>query len=169
MTKHKRLSVLQIDAHADLRDSFEQTPYSHACVMRRALDLGADIVPVGVRAFSMEEHRFMKRSSIAPITARECFEADNWIDRALDSLTDTVYVTIDIDVFDPAYAPGTGTPEPGGLDWYQVISLLRLVAAEKKIVAADIVEVMPIPGQSVTEFLAARLLYKLICYIESDS
>ncbi len=169
MTKHKKLSVLQIDAHADLRDSFEQTPYSHASVMRRVLDLGAGVVPVGIRAFSAEEHRFIKRSGIAPITARDCFETDDWIDRALDSLGDTVYVTIDVDAFDPACAPGTGTPEPGGLDWYQVTALLRLVAAEKRIVAADLVEVMPLPGQSVTEFLAARLIYKLICYIEFES
>lgn len=169
MTRHKRLSVLQIDAHADLRDSFEQTPYSHASVMRRVIDLGADVVPVGIRAFSAEEHRFMKRSGITPIMARDCFETDHWIDRALDGLGDTVYVTIDIDAFDPACAPGTGTPEPGGLDWYQVTALLRLVAAEKRIVAADLVEVMPLPGQSVTEFLAARLIYKLICYIEFES
>jgi agmatinase len=81
-------------------------------------------------------------------------------------LGDVVYVTIDIDGFDPAYAPGTGTPEPGGLDWYDVTALLQLVAAEKKVVGADIVEVMPIPGQAVTEFLAARLAYKLMGYVQ---
>ena len=135
--------------------------------MRRCLDLGAGIVSVGIRAYSAEEHRFMKRAGIGPITARDCLERDDWIDQALDGLTDNVYVTIDIDAFDPAYAPGTGTPEPGGLDWFQVTALLRLVAAEKNIVAVDCVEVMPIPGQAVTEFLAARLIYKLICYIES--
>ena len=114
-----------------------------------------------------EEHRFMKRTGIAPVTARECHASDDWVDRVLDALSDHVYVTVDIDAFDPAFAPGTGTPEPGGLDWYQVITLLRLVAAEKRIVGADIVEVIPLPGQVVTESLAARLLYKLICYIES--
>ena len=85
----------------------------------------------------------------------------------LGALGETVYVTIDIDGFDPAFAPGTGTPEPGGLDWYQVTGLLRLVAAEKHIVAADIVEVMPIPGQAVTEFLAAKLAYRLVCYTQA--
>ena len=167
-SRHKKLSVLQIDAHPDLRDSFERTPYSHACVMRRVTDLGVSVVPVGIRCIAKQEHRFMKRAGITPITARDCHGSDDWLDRALDALGDTVYVTIDIDAFDPASAPGTGTPEPGGLDWYQVTTLLRLVAAEKRVVAADIVEVIPLPGQVVTEFLAARILYKLICYIEAE-
>ena len=105
--------------------------------------------------------------------AVQCFADDTyrdrdggWIDRVLNGLGDDVYITIDIDGFDPACAPGTGTPEPGGLDWYQVTGLLRLVAAEKNVVAADIVEVSPVPGQVVTEFLAARLAYKLMCYVQ---
>ena len=167
MAKHKKLSVLQIDAHADLRDRFHDSPFSHACVMRRIVELGASIVPVGVRCVAREEHRFMKRNRIDPVTARQCLTDDDWLDRVLDKLGDVVYVTIDIDGFDPAYAPGTGTPEPGGLDWYQVTGLLHLVAAEKTIVGADIVEVCPIPGQVVTEFLAARLAYKLMCYVTS--
>ena len=166
MTKHRKLSVLQIDAHCDLRDSFLGSAYSHACVMRRIVEMGAPIVPVGIRALSREEHRFLKRQRIEPITARDCFTDEDWIDRAIDALGDTVYVTIDIDAFDPAYAPGTGTPEPGGLDWFQVTALLRLVAAEKNVVAADVVEVMPLPGQVTTEFLAARLVYKLMTYVQ---
>jgi len=166
MTRHKKLSVLQIDAHLDLRDEWEGTPYSHASAMRRVLDLGATVVPVGIRNVSLEEHRFLKRSGIAPITARQCHMEEDWVDRVLNGLSDTVYVTIDIDGFDPSVAPGTGTPEPGGLDWYQVTGLLRLVAAERKVVGADIVEVLPIPGQAVTEFMAARLAYKLISYLE---
>jgi agmatinase len=167
MTKHKKLSVLQIDAHLDLRDSWEGSPHSHACVMRRILDLGAKIVPVGIRNVSLEEHRFLKRRKIEVVTARQCHTDDDWVDRVLNALGDTVYVTIDIDGFDPFFAPGTGTPEPGGLDWYQVTGLLRLVAAEKNVVGADIVEVMPLPGQAVTEFLAARLAYKLISYVQT--
>lgn len=166
MTRHKKLSVLQVDAHLDLRDEYEGTPYSHASVMRRVLDLGARIVPVGIRNICREEHNFVKKASINVVTARQCHLDDDWVDRVLDGLGDTVYVTIDIDGFDPAYAPGTGTPEPGGLDWYQVTGLLRLVAAEKNVVGADIVEVLPIPGQRVTEFLAARLAYKLIAYVQ---
>ena len=165
-TKHKKVSVLQIDAHADLRDSYYGSAYCHACVMRRIVDLGVPIVPVGIRAVAPEDHRFMRRQKIEPITVRDCHLDDDWIDRTLYALGDTVYVTIDIDGFDPAFAPGTGTPEPGGLDWFQVTGLLRLVAAEKTIVAADIVEVMPIPGQVVTEFLAARLAYKLMAYVQ---
>ena len=165
--KSRKLSVLQIDAHADLRDGYENTPFSHASAMRRTLDHVDNVVGVGIRNYSQEEHRFMRHRGIEPVTARECHESDDWLDRVLDRLGDTVYVTIDIDGFDPSVAPGTGTPEPGGLAWYQVTGLLRLVAAEKKIVAADIVEVSPIPGQVVTEFLAARLAYKLIAYVQA--
>ncbi len=166
MAKHEKLSVLQIDAHPDLRDSYEGTPFSHASVMRRVHDFGATIVPVGIRSIAKVDHEFMLEAGIKPITARQCRTDGSWIDRALDALGDVVYVTIDIDGFDPSFAPGTGTPEPGGVDWYQVTSLLRRVAAEKTIVAADIVEVMPIPGQVVTEFLAARLVYKLMSYVQ---
>lgn len=165
--KHKRLSVLQIDAHCDLRNRFNGSPYSHACVMRRIFELGLTIVPVGVRGIAAEELRFVKRHKIELVTARDCLTDDDWIDRTLEALGDTVYVTIDVDGFDPCFAPGTGTPEPGGLDWYQVIGLLRLVAAEKNVVAADIVEVMPLPGQVVTEALAARLAYKLMNYVQA--
>ena len=166
MGRYRKLSVLQIDAHSDLRDDYQGTPYSHACVMRRILDLGATIVPVGIRCISLEENRFMKRAKIRPITARECHHDEGWIDRALEGLTDNVYVTIDVDGIDPAYAPGTGTPIPGGLDYFQVTDLLRRVATERTVVAGDIVEVCPIPGQVVTESLAARLAYKLICYTQ---
>lgn len=166
MTKHRKLSVLQIDAHCDLRDSYQNSPYSHACVMRRILDLGASAVSVGVRGLSREEYRFMKRRRLETITAYDCHMDDDWVDRVLEALGDTVYVTVDIDAFDPAHAPGTGTPEPGGLDWFQVTGLLRLVAAEKNVVGADIVEVVPIPGQVMTEFLAARLAYKLMAYVQ---
>jgi len=167
MTKHKKLSVLQVDAHLDLRDSFHDTKYSHACVMRRAVEMGASVVPVGIRSMDESEHRFLKRSKIVPVAARDCHSDEDWVDRVLDALGDVVYVTLDIDGFDPAYAPGTGTPEPGGLDWYQVTGLLRLVAAEKRVVAADVVEVMPLPGQVATEFLAARLAHKLMCYVHN--
>jgi agmatinase len=157
--------------------------------MRRCLDLGASLVSVGIRNVSLEEHKFLRtlartplplggegagrasstRRPVEVVTARQCHMDDDWIDRVLGALGETVYVTIDIDGFDPAFAPGTGTPEPGGLDWYQVTGLLRLVAAEKRIVAADIVEVIPVPGQAVTEFLAARLAYKLLCYVQARS
>jgi agmatinase len=161
-TKHKRLSVLQIDAHADLRDSYQSSPYSHACVMRRIHDLGVEAVGVGIRSYSRQEARFIRAANKKIIPARRCHETDAWISDIVQSLSQSVYVTIDIDAFDPASAPGTGTPEPGGLDWYQVTDLLAAVAHERQIVAADVVEVRPAPPSTVTEFLAARLVYRII-------
>ncbi len=161
-TRHRKLSVLQIDAHADLRDTYHDTPYNHACVMRRIHDLGIPAVGVGIRNYSEEEARFIRRQGIGIVTARACHESDAWIDDVAAGLSDDVYVTIDIDGFDPAYAPGTGTPEPGGLDWYQVTNLLAAVAQRRRIVAADVVEVRPLPGNEMTAFLAARLIYRLI-------
>jgi agmatinase len=161
-SRHRALSVLQIDAHADLRDSYQGSPWSHACVMRRVHDLGVPAVGVGVRNYSQEEARFIRSAGKKVISARACREGRDWIGEAAAVLSDEVYVTIDIDGLDPAYAPGTGTPEPGGLDWYQVTDLLEAVARARKIVAADLVEVRPLPGSPVTEFLAAKLLYRLI-------
>ncbi len=167
--KHKKLSVLQIDAHADLRDSYEDTPFSHASAMRRVMDLHVPVIGVGIRNYSAEEHKFMRARKISPISARDTREDIDWMQTAVDRLTENVYVSIDIDGFDPAYAPGTGTPEPGGLEWYQVCDLLKAVAMERRIVAADVVEVIPLPGNAQTEFLAAKLIYKLIAHVESNA
>ncbi len=166
--RHKRVSVLQIDAHTDLRQEYQSSPYSHACVMRRIAETGAKIAGVAVRSISAEEHRFIrsKPDQILEVTGMQIAASPDWLDRVLDFLDDEVYVTIDIDGFDPSVAPGTGTPEPGGLDWYEGCSLLRAVAEEKRIVGADVVEISPIPGQTVTEHLGARLIYKMICYME---
>ena len=161
-TRHKSLSVLQIDAHADLRNSYQGSPHSHACVMRRIHDSGVEAVGVGVRSYSREEARFIRTAKKQIISARTCHESDAWIPDVVQSLGDPVYVTIDIDAFDPACAPGTGTPEPGGLDWHQVTDLLAAVAAERQIVAADVVEVRPLPPGTVTEYLAARLVYRVV-------
>lgn len=168
LKKYRKLSVLQIDAHADLRDKYEGTPYSHASVMRRVVDMGVRVVGVGIRNYSLEEHRFMQRKKIAPITVREARSNVDWIEQAVERLSEHVFVTIDIDGFDPAYAPGTGTPEPGGLDWFQVTDLLKATAIFRTIVAADVVEVIPLPGSMQTEFLAAKLIYKLIAHVEAN-
>ena len=160
--RHKQLSVLQIDAHADLRDTYQGSPFSHACVMRRIHDLGVGVVGVGIRSYSAEEARFIRSAGKRMFSARMCHESDGWIDEVVAALGPTIYVTIDIDGFDPAYAPGTGTPEPGGLNWYQVTDLLAAVARARRIVAADVVEVRPLPPSTVTEYLAARLVYRLI-------
>ncbi|MCB9849780.1 MAG: agmatinase [Phycisphaerales bacterium] len=160
-----KISILQLDAHLDLRDSYQGSKWSHASVMRRCLEHAEKLVPVGIRNVCAEELEFMPKAGITPIMAAECARSDDWIGQVIETLGDKVYVTVDIDGFDPAYAPGTGTPVPGGLEWYQVMRMLRAVAKTKKIVAADVVEVMPIPGQAVTEFLAARVAYRIMGYV----
>ncbi len=168
MQRHKALSVLQIDAHADLRDQYHGTPYSHASVMRRVLDLGARHVAVGIRSYSREEHQFMKAHGMEPFSPARIRQEPDWVEAVVEGLGEKVYVTIDIDGFDPSLAPATGTPEPGGLDWWQVNELLREVARRRTVVAADVMEVSPLPGGMQTEFLAARLIYKLIAHLEAQ-
>jgi agmatinase len=165
------LSVLQFDAHADLRNSYTGGRFSHASAMRRVLDWTTHLVQVGIRSFSKEEYHECPEQIHRIITPKML--AEDWkccLDRISYSLTDNVYITIDIDVFDPAYAPGTGTPEPGGLHWRQVLDILKNIFATKNVVGADIVEVAPLGNNNViTEFLAARLAAKLIAYQESRS
>lgn len=160
------LSVLQFDAHADLRESYTGGRFSHASAMRRVLEWTPNLAQVGIRSFSPEEYRECSdriRRAVTPTMLNRDYTY--CIDRILYSLTENVYITIDIDVFDPAYAPGTGTPEPGGLSWLQVTGILKQVCAEKNVIGADIVEVSPLGGNNViTEFLAARLVAKLIAY-----
>jgi len=160
------VSVLQVDAHADLRDTYDGTKHSHACVMRRVLEVTDRLCQVGIRNWSAEEDADCPEQVERFITPAVVERSDDWIDRALDLLGEKVYVTIDIDGFDPSLCPGTGTPEPGGLSWQQVTGLLRRVCRERQVVAADIVEVSPIPPNHITEFVAARLAYKLIAYTQ---
>lgn len=163
---HGDISVLQIDAHADLRDSYRGTRHSHGAVMRRVLESTGSICQVGIRSFSREEVEGCGDQVRNFITPALIERDPAWIDRALAMLRDKVYITIDIDGFDPSIAPGTGTPEPGGLSWTHVTSLLRRVCAERQVVSADIVEVRPIPPNHITEYLAARLAYKIIAYTQ---
>jgi agmatinase len=134
--------------------------------MRRIHDLGVPAVGVGIRNYSAEEARFIRRASKPIFSAYLCRESTTWLNDVVANLSDHVYVTIDIDGFDPACAPGTGTPEPGGLDWYQVTDLLASVARRRHIVAADVVEIRPLPPSTVTEFLAAKLIYRLIGLVQ---
>lgn len=160
------ISVLQFDAHADLRESYTGGKFSHASAMRRVLEITPHIVQVGIRSFSEEEYRECPQQIRAFITPRMLAQdRERWIANILDSLTEQVYLSVDIDVFDPAFVPGTGTPEPGGLDWFQVTAILRRVFETKNVVGADVVEVSPLGGNNViTEFLAARLTAKIIAY-----
>jgi N1-aminopropylagmatine ureohydrolase len=161
--KHKGLSVLQIDAHADLRDSFMGTPHNHACAMRRTLE-HAPLTQVGIRSLSSEE-----AADVASLKTRIFYDFNmrqdpSWMDRVVDSLSDTVYITIDVDGFDPAIMPSTGTPEPGGLSWYEGLGLLRRVIERRTVVGCDIVELSPMPGNAAPNFLCAKLLYKILSY-----
>jgi agmatinase len=163
-----RLSVLQMDAHADLRAEFEGTPNSHASAMARVLDR-ADVVAVGVRGVSQEEVDVCARTDGSTlIWADEMWEDDAWMDRALDALGPDVYLTFDVDYFDPSLVPSTGTPEPGGGDWYRTLRFLKRVFQERNVVAADIVELAPTPGLPAPDFLVAKLAYKLISYRFQD-
>lgn len=163
-----RLSVLQLDAHADLRPEYEGTPYSHASAMARVLP-AADVVGVGIRAVSREEvvlSRATEGSTL--IWAEEMQDGDGWMDRALEALGDTVYLTFDVDYFDPSLVPSTGTPEPGGGEWYDTMRFLRRVFRERTVVAADVVELAPTPGLHAPDFLVAKLVYKLLAYRFED-
>ncbi|MDR0871705.1 MAG: agmatinase [Planctomycetaceae bacterium] len=160
------LSVLQFDAHADLRNSYTGGKYSHASAMRRVLDYTPNLVQVGIRSFSEEEFRECPDRIKKIITPKQlASHLEHSIGNIRSGLTENVYITFDIDAFDPAFAPGTGTPEPGGLDWNTVCCILRTVCKEKNVVGADVVEVAPLGGNNViTEFLAARLVEKIIAY-----
>ena len=160
------ISVLQIDAHADLRDTYEGSGLSHACVMRRVLESTERICQVGVRNYSREEYHQCPKQIAELITPEVIRTRPDWMDKAMDLLGETVYVTVDIDGLDPSIAPGTGTPEPDGLSWRQTTDLLKRVCRQRNVVAADIVEVRPIPPNHVTEFLAAKLAYKIIAYTQ---
>jgi agmatinase len=161
--KHPGLSVLQIDAHADLRDSFMGTPHNHACAMRRVLEY-ARCTQVGIRSLSSEE------AAAAPALPTEIFydfnmrQHEDWIERVVESLSETVYITIDCDGFDPAIMPAVGTPEPGGLTWYEMLTLLRRVIDSRHVVGCDLVELCPMPGNIAPNFLCAKLIYKILSY-----
>jgi agmatinase len=164
--KYKDLSVLQIDAHADLRDQYQANPASHACAMRRVLDF-CPAVQVGIRSLSEEEAKAIPKLRTQVYWAKDIARAPlkSWIAKVLADLSPRVYLTVDLDGFDPSVVPATGTPEPGGLDWYQVMSLIRAVADHKKIVGMDVVELLPQPGDHASDFLAAKLVYKSLGYI----
>jgi len=160
------LTVLQLDAHADLRDTYENSPYNHACAMARVRELTKH-VGIGIRSLSQEEAMRIANEELPLFFAHEMHENPNWQDKVIAQLNDPVYVTIDVDFFDPALIPGTGTPEPGGFGWWETLSFLKRLFQTKKVVGADVVELAPIPGQHVSEFTAARLVYKLIAYWET--
>jgi len=155
------LTVLQLDAHADLRDTYRGSRYNHACVMARAKEL-CRTVQVGIRSMDLEEYRLNGSERI--LFSEQINTTPDWGQQVLDWLGRYVYITIDLDVFDCSIMPSTGTPEPGGLDWWQVTGLLRLVCSQRHVVGLDVVELCPIPGLRGPDLLAAKLVYKLLTY-----
>jgi len=159
---HPGVSVLQLDAHADTRDSYDGSAYNHACVMARVRE-HCDIVQVGIRSMDASEAGGVRRSRIH--YAHEIGDIGELAEAVLERLGDQVYVTIDLDVFDPAEMPSTGTPEPGGLRYRQVVDLLREVCRWRNVVGFDVVELMPSDHNRAPDFLAARLVYQIMAYV----
>jgi agmatinase len=157
------LSVLQFDAHADLRDTYQGTPYNHASVLRRISEL-VPSVQVGIRSLSREEAEWIKSRGKKLFYAAEVLGSPDIATAISGALTEDVYITICLDGFDPSIMPAVGTPEPGGLGWYDVLRIVRRVAETRHIVGFDVVELFPIPGNVAPDFLAAKLVYKVLGY-----
>ncbi len=155
------LTVLQIDAHADLRPEYEGTPYNHACALHDA-SKNTNLIQLGIRSMDISEKEHMDYDKV--YFADEMKYTNGWEDQVFESMTDDVYITFDLDAFDPSILPATGTPEPGGLPWYLVINFLAKIFELKNVVGFDIVELAPIEGHRASEFLAAKLYYKMLSY-----
>jgi agmatinase len=161
--RYPGMSVLQLDAHADLRDHFMGTPHSHACAMRRVLEY-ARCTQVAIRSLSPEEAEVVSSLPTEVFYDYNMRDDPDWMERVVDSLSETVYITIDVDGFDPAIMPATGTPEPGGLTWYEGLALLRRVIERRRVVGCDLVELSPVPGLVAPNFMCAKLIYKILSY-----
>ncbi len=162
--KHPDLSVLHLDAHADLRDRYQGSPFNHACIARRISEV-CPITLAGVRSLSREEVEHLKSSTVRVFFMADILEREGWEEEICEHLSREVYVTIDLDVFDPAIMPSVGTPEPGGLGWYDVTGLLKTVAMKKEVVGFDVVELSPMPGTVAPDFMAAKLIYRTVGYV----
>jgi agmatinase len=161
--RYPDLTVVHIDAHGDLRDEYECSPLSHACIERRVVTMGIPLLEIGIRSFSPEEAAFMQtQPDVAIVWAYQIAKGTATI--PWERLGKHTYVTIDLDAFDPGEMPAVGTPEPGGLSWYQVLDLFREICQRTTVVGMDVVELCPMPGQTRADYLAARLVYKMIGY-----
>ena len=158
-----KLSVLQLDAHSDLRASYEGSIYSHASVMRRIFELNRNIVQIGIRSQCHEEADFIRQNKINTLYAQPLHKT-GFAPAIPEALTENVYLTIDVDFFDPSIMPATGTPEPGGFLWNETLAFLKTVFETKNVVGLDVVELSPLPGLVHPDFLSAKLIYKLLGY-----
>ena len=158
---YDNFSVLQLDAHADLRQEYEGSEYNHACVMARAREF-APVVQVGIRSMSAEELSSVEKDRI--FYSHELYYNKSLYQKAIDKLSENVYITIDLDVFDPSLIPSTGTPEPGGPDYYELLHFMRDVIRSKNVVGFDIVELCPSPYNKMPDFVAAKIIYQLLSY-----
>jgi agmatinase len=158
-------TVIQIDAHGDMRHSYEDSIYNHACVMRRVLDMGLPTLPVGIRSICLEEAELIKEQQIPVIWAKDIYQDSDWIEKAIAQITtNKVFITIDLDGIDPSLMSGVGTPEPGGLNWYELTKFLQTVFKQFQVIGCDVMELAPTSDSVVSEFTAAKLIYKLIGY-----
>lgn len=166
---HGEVGVVQFDAHADLRESYEGTPWSHASVMRRVVEAGAPTLAVGLRSLSAPEASFLRERELAVLWGKDLAKESVLarFRRRLEALPERVYLTFDVDYFDPSLVPATGTPEPGGGTWYPTLELLRALFRRKTVVAMDVVELAPIGGQPASDFVAAKLVYKCLGYLQA--
>ena len=159
--RNSDMTVLQLDAHADLRDEYDGSRYNHACVMARLKEL-CPIVQVGIRSMDSSERKSLDKSRV--LFAEHIHNNNRWIDKAVARLSNKVYITVDLDVFDPAIMPSTGTPEPGGLLWYDVLKLLKAICLTRSVVGFDVAELSPNENNKAPDFLAAKLIYTLLSY-----
>ncbi len=155
------ISILQLDAHSDMRDAYLGNKYSHACVMARVKEVNGNIVAIGIRSLDSSEMDNIDKNNT--FFARDIYNTKNWIKEAVSKLNKNVYISIDLDVFDPSIMPSTGTPEPGGLKWYPVTRFLREVFANRNVIGLDVAELCPTENKA-PDFLAAKLIYKLLSY-----
>src|SRR5260221_14049405 len=163
---YPNLSILQIDAHADLRGNYDGTPRSHASIMARVVkDLRIPAVQCGIRSISAEEARVIDHLPTRIFWARDIVGRSDWWDDAVEGLTENVYLTIDIDGLDPSLVSATGTPEPGGLGWYETIGLIRTLARKRNVIGMDLTEYSYVEGQSASAFLCAKLIYKTLAFV----
>lgn len=155
-------TVLSLDAHLDLREEYEGDPYSHACVMKRALDLGLEVRHLGARSCSVEEARLVRERGLRPMWAHQVHADPDWLPKSLAGIEGPVYLTLDVDGFDPAVIAATGTPEPGGLYWPQVTAWLAAVCRRHRVLGIDLVELAPMRSHPASDFTCAKLIYRAI-------